>query len=32
VPLNFQSFAGDWVSDFSAVNRAAFHMMPLAAF
>jgi hypothetical protein len=26
------SIAGDWVSDFSTVNRAVFHMVPLAAF
>jgi hypothetical protein len=26
------SIAGDWVSDFSTVNRAVFHLVPLAAF
>ena len=26
------SIAGEWVSDFSTVNRAVFHMVPLAAF
>jgi len=26
------SIAGDWVSDFSTVNRAIFHMVPLTAF
>jgi hypothetical protein len=26
------SIAGDWVSDFSTVNRAVFHMVPLALF
>ncbi len=26
------SIAGDWVSDFSTVNRAVFHMVPLLAF
>jgi hypothetical protein len=26
------SIAGEWVSDFTTVNRAVFHMMPLAAF
>jgi len=26
------SIAGDWVSDFSTVNRAVFHMVPLIAF
>ena len=26
------SIAGEWVSDFSTVNRAIFHMVPLLAF
>ena len=26
------SIAGEWVSDFSTVNRAVFHMVPLLAF
>ncbi len=26
------SIAGEWVSDFTTVNRAVFHMVPLTAF